>query len=318
MVIARSGATLRPYRVNPDTGAAVAANIFAAPTSSVAVAFDAFSAGVRREDLVLVTESDVMSRFFTSPAESGSTANVTLIYDNSSSDGDPVDEHANVSPSIVALAASNSFPQAQTSVLYAIDSTQNTLVKVDWISGSMDTIAELGTESGADLEVPVRTGFDISGVTGLAYLAVGSGSATALRKVDLTTGDTVDFGRIGPALQQNDVTVVGISALPPSGLVNLSTRSRVGTGEDVMIAGFIATGSAPARFIIRGIGPSLNAAGVQGALADPVLTIFDHNGTEIASNDSWRSDQQAAIVATGVAPTNDLEAAYVGTFPPGA
>jgi hypothetical protein len=100
--------------------------------------------------------------------------------------------------------------------------------------------------------------------------------------------------------------------------VNLSTRSRVGTGDDVMIAGFIAQGGVSVRLLIRGIGPSLAAAGVPNPLADPVLTIFDGNGTQIATNDNWTSNQRSEITVTGLAPKNDLEAAYVAWFPPGS
>jgi hypothetical protein len=105
--------------------------------------------------------------------------------------------------------------------------------------------------------------------------------------------------------------------LPPTSVYNISTRSRVGTGDEVMIAGFIAQGGVSVRILIRGIGPSLAAAGVPNPLADPVLTIFDRNGLQIATNDDWQSNQRTDIVLTGLAPKNDLEAAYIAWFPPG-
>ena len=82
-----------------------------------------------------------------------------------------------------------------------------------------------------------------------------------------------------------------------------------------MINPFIVTGSAPKRVIVRGIGPSLP---VSGALADPVLELHDSSGGLIRSNDNWRSDQEAEIIATGLAPTNDLESAIVVTLPAGS
>ena len=86
-----------------------------------------------------------------------------------------------------------------------------------------------------------------------------------------------------------------------------------------MIAGFIAPGGGDKRrLLIRGLGPSLANAGIGSPLADPVLRIVDSNGVEVATNDNWTSTQQAAILATGVAPTNDLEAAFVGQFATGA
>ncbi|MBA3273389.1 MAG: hypothetical protein H0T11_05900 [Chthoniobacterales bacterium] len=67
---------------------------------------------------------------------------------------------------MVALAASNSFPQAQASGLYGIDPVRNTLVKIDWQTGLIEKVAPLQNASGAGLTAGARTGFDISGVTG--------------------------------------------------------------------------------------------------------------------------------------------------------
>jgi hypothetical protein len=122
---------------------------------------------------------------------------------------------------------------------------------------------------------------------------------------------------MGGQFQQVGVTVVDIAVLPVTRLANISTRTRVGTGEDVMIAGFTAVGGAPSRFIIRGLGPSLGAFGISSPLPNPHLTLFNAQG-QIASNDNWRTDQESAITASGLAPSNDLEAAYIGTFPAGA
>jgi len=64
--------------------------------------------------------------------------------------------------------------------------------------------------------------------------------------------------------------------------------------------------------IVRAIGPSLP---VPGKLANPTLELRDGNGSLIRSNDNWRSDQEAEIIATGIPPTNDLESAIVQTLP---
>ena len=106
-----------------------------------------------------------------------------------------------------------------------------------------------------------------------------------------------------------------------SKLANISTRGLVQTGDTVMIGGFIIVGSDPLSVIVRAIGPSL---AVTGKLADPSLELHDGNGTVIASNNNWKIDdatgqsQQAAIEATTVPPTNDLESAIVMTLPPAA
>jgi hypothetical protein len=111
------------------------------------------------------------------------------------------------------------------------------------------------------------------------------------------------------------VEVYDLSAAPGSTLANISTRGFVDTGDNVMIGGFITTpSSGAAKILVRGIGPSLTAAGVSGALADPVLELHDANGGTIASNDNWRDTQQSEIQSTGIPPSNDAESALVQTL----
>jgi FlaG/FlaF family flagellin (archaellin) len=87
---------------------------------------------------------------------------------------------------------------------------------------------------------------------------------------------------------------------------------RVETGDNVLIAGFIATGTQPKKVIVRAIGPSIPLAGV---LADPLLELHNSSGQLIESNNNWRSDHEAEINATGLQPSNDLESAIVATLP---
>ena len=95
---------------------------------------------------------------------------------------------------------------------------------------------------------------------------------------------------------------------------NISTRLRVETGNNVLIGGFIIAGTQPKKVIVRAIGPSLSSF-FPGVLADPVLELRDASGGLIRSNDNWRSDQQAEILATGIPPSNDLESAIMVTLP---
>lgn len=119
----------------------------------------------------------------------------------------------------------------------------------------------------------------------------------SIRVIDLLQGTS----RTVPATYQ-----------PTLGLANLSTRMHVGTGDNVMIGGFIVTGTQPKKVLIRALGPSLPLAGV---LANPVVELRDSSGVLIASNDDWRSDQEEEIKATTIPPGNDLEAAIVATLP---
>jgi hypothetical protein len=93
---------------------------------------------------------------------------------------------------------------------------------------------------------------------------------------------------------------------------------RVQTGDNVGIGGFIITGTAPKHVLLRAIGPTLSVPEIQ-ALADPVLELH-RSGTATITNDNWRDDpvQEAAILATGIEPSNNLEAAIDTTINPGA
>ena len=101
----------------------------------------------------------------------------------------------------------------------------------------------------------------------------------------------------------------------PTTLANISTRLRVETGDNVLIGGFIVTGTQPKKVIVRAIGPSLP---LDGRLANPALELFNSSGQMIGSNDNWRSSQEAAIQATALQPTNDFESALVIPLTPGA
>jgi hypothetical protein len=98
-----------------------------------------------------------------------------------------------------------------------------------------------------------------------------------------------------------------------SRVLNISTRGRVEVGENVLIGGLIVAGQVSQNVIVRAIGPSLPVA---GKLGDPTLELHDGNGGLLASNDNWRSDQEAEIIATTIPPSNDLESAIVALLPP--
>lgn len=105
-----------------------------------------------------------------------------------------------------------------------------------------------------------------------------------------------------------------------SKLANISTRGPVESGDEVLIGGFIAAGApiGSAKVVVRGIGPSLSAAGVNGALEDPTLELFDGNGTSIAGNDNWRDTQASELQAIGIPPSDDREPAIVASLAPGS
>jgi hypothetical protein len=91
---------------------------------------------------------------------------------------------------------------------------------------------------------------------------------------------------------KNDATGIGLFEVydldqtVDSKLGNVSTRGFVDIGDNVMIGGAIIVGSAPARVLLRAIGPSLTNFGVGNALQDPTLELHDGNGALMASNDN--------------------------------
>jgi glucose/arabinose dehydrogenase len=105
----------------------------------------------------------------------------------------------------------------------------------------------------------------------------------------------------------------------PSQAMNISTRARVETGDNVLIGGFIITGNAAKKVIIRAIGPSLSQHGLSDVLADPTLDLYDGNSALLQSNDNWQDDpsQASQISASGLAPSSNLESAIIATLQPG-
>lgn len=126
---------------------------------------------------------------------------------------------------------------------------------------------------------------------------------------------TDGLGSFVVSYTSNSILLSDFRILPSTTrLLNISTRVEVGTGANVLIGGFIITGTQPKRIIVRALGPSLSPF-FAGILADPVLELHDATGNLIVSNDNWRSDQESEIIATGIPPTNNLESAIVMALP---
>lgn len=104
-------------------------------------------------------------------------------------------------------------------------------------------------------------------------------------------------------------------------LVNVSARARSGTGNDILIAGFVIAGPTPKKVMIRAIGPTLTAFGVTGVLADPQLELFNSVPARIQSNDNWGGTAELAAAFRSVGAFNleatTRDAALIATLPPG-
>jgi hypothetical protein len=122
------------------------------------------------------------------------------------------------------------------------------------------------------------------------------------------------------------VEVYDLALEAPPILFNISTRSFVQTGDNVMIGGFIVHGTGPKRVIIRAIGPELSQFRVPDPLQNPTLELHNGPGALIGSNDNWRTtiiggvithDQVQEIRNSGLAPGDGRESAIIAELPPG-
>jgi hypothetical protein len=112
------------------------------------------------------------------------------------------------------------------------------------------------------------------------------------------------------------VEVYDLDSTATSRLANISTRGVVGTGDDVMIGGFIVGAGGATRVVVRGLGPSLTDVGVAGALQDPTLELVNSDGVILAENNNWITTR-SRIQGTGIPPKYDAESAIVAALAPG-
>jgi len=204
----------------------------------------------------------------------------------------------NAQPSIAATAGSvfNGLV-AQFSDLDPTGVAKNFTATIDWGDGHITPGIITANANG---------GFNVSGTN--TFGAGGNHRVTV---------DIADF-------EGASLTIINTAVVAGTGQVlNIATRAKVQTGDDVLIAGFIiGSATSTSKVIIRARGPSLTAAGVPGALADPTLELHDGNGVTLATNNNWKvndlgGSQQAEVEATTIPPTNDLESALVRTLAPG-
>jgi len=132
-----------------------------------------------------------------------------------------------------------------------------------------------------------------------------------------TIEDLYALPHIGGAIGRPGLT--DIFVIPDTIFLNNSTRLIVGTGDNVMIGGFIIGGPGPKKVLLRGLGPSLNVNGtpLPGRLQDTVIELHKADGTLLASNDDWKSTQRGSIEASGAPPKDDRESAIVASLDSG-
>jgi YVTN family beta-propeller protein len=166
------------------------------------------------------------------------------------------------------------------------------------------------------------TGADFSQV---GAFSLGPGSADSAFSIAVPAGNYTSQisganGETGVALSEVYDTDIGGSGTT---LVNLSTRAFVGTGEDILIAGFVISGASSQTVLIRASGPALKAFGLSSTLSDPQLRLFDNNQDLVASNLGWNGSSQiaSASATVGAFPWSNLssdDSAILITLPPGS
>ncbi len=149
------------------------------------------------------------------------------------------------------------------------------------------------------------------GPTDTIALLANSVAIDAANPVGSSAGDQRHFDRVGAP----DIGAYEFDGTLPMTLANISTRVRVETGDNVLIGGFIVTGTHSKQVLLRAIGPSLS---LTGTLADPILELHDGMGAVLATNDNWQNSvNKQAIINTTIPPTNPLESAILQTLAPG-
>ncbi len=159
-------------------------------------------------------------------------------------------------------------------------------------------------------------------VTGASYYAVTSSSGGYSVPVPGSGTYSVTFS--GAPLPTNQRTAIVVanqnakvdSVLAPV-LANISTRVNVGTGDNVLIGGFIVKGVEPKKLLLRAIGPTLAQYGITGAMQNPVLELHNSTGALIAFNDNWAQAANAQSIPATKRPPNALESAILTSLAPG-
>jgi len=165
-----------------------------------------------------------------------------------------------------------------------------------------------------------KGGVTISGANSATY-TIGSAQTSDAADYAVVVSNSAGSVTSGNAT----LTIVGGVQQPPSNatkLINLSSRTQVGTGSGITIAGFVLAGTQPKTLLIRGIGPALTALGVGGAMQDPTMTIFA-GSTVVATNEGWKASNADPIRAAAqrlgafALPESGQDCAILADFAPG-
>ena len=230
-----------------------------------------------------------------------------------------------IGPALAGLGVSGVMPAPVLS-LYDAASPANMIAQdLDW---QYPPMVPMGPWQGEVAPVEA-TAADFSQV---GAFALTPGSSDSAFKITLPAGAYTS--QVGPAvtyMSTGSPTDTGVAlaeiysddaGAPTTQLVNISSRAFVGTGSNVLIAGFVISGSTSQTVLIRASGPALQPFGVPGVLPDPELQLFDGSENLIASNSSWGGNSQIASASANSGAfqwgnPSSADSAILITLPPG-
>ncbi len=301
--VAISGATSATYTV-PTTSAATA--------GSYTVVIGGTQGSVTSNAAVVAVEAANPGRLINlSVRTTAGTASQTLIVGFSvKGDGTKPLLVRGIGPSLVSYGISDALTLPELRVLQILSATNNVLVASNNRWGGTSTLANTFSSVGAfpldnssNDDALVMNATANGGITNYSAQITGANDTTGTAMAELYDLDPLD-------------------GMPASRLFNISARAQVGTGDNILIAGFVISGNVPKTLLIRGVGPALTNYGVTGVLNDPQLALYN-NTTKIVvkTNDNWGGDDsiQVAAVSVGAFPlsTTSRDSAILVTLPPG-
>ncbi len=205
--------------------------------------------------------------------------------------------------------------------------SKNVLLRAVGPTLSVFGVAEAMADPKIDLfngSSKISTNDNWGGGTALAasFQSVGAFGYSSPTSLDAALVTSIDGGRTvqvsGPTA--GTVLVEGYDAGTGDSprFTNLSARNKVGTGGNILIAGFTLSGSGTRNLLIRAVGAKLAEFGVSGVLADPKLQIY-RDSTKIAENDNWDASLVPTFVSVGAfgLTSGSKDAAIITSLPAG-
>ncbi len=293
--------------------------------------YSGLSGGIESGQFALVTVGSKTAAFMaystTPPYKTysyagGTVSGTSVSFSSSSAQG-------SLSASAISSGVSGTFDGTRLLLIGQIGVSGSTTVAAGYYQGSLS--GRIGSRL---VGIVSANGVIFVSGTDTNFSDVGSGTVSDSGSFRFTTNAGNTFsGTVNPTSGLMTGSISGATSASFTGalatggtysdgvLKGLSTRGFVGTGANVMIAGFIVNGTVAKQIVVRGMGPSLASAGVSGVLADPTLAIFNSANVSIASNNDWNDTPANRALMAGVglaAPGSARESFAVATLAPGA